>query len=62
MYIKSNYIFLYGDGCYLDLCGDHFTTYIRMKSLHCTPENNTMLYVNYNAIKQTKVTLDLPVQ
>ena len=28
--------------------GDHFVSYISIWSLHCTPETNIILYVNYN--------------
>ena len=28
-------------------CGDHFTMYIPMESLCCTPATNIMLYVDY---------------
>lgn len=29
--------------------GDHFTIYINIKALHCMPETNIMLHVNYNS-------------
>ena len=33
---------------------DHFTVYTYIKSLYCTSETNTMLYVNCNSIKVEK--------
>ena len=34
-------------------CDDHFTLYTNIESLRCTPETNTMLYVNYISILKT---------
>ena len=30
-------------------CDDHFTVYVNIKSLCCTPETDTMLYVSYTS-------------
>ena len=35
-------------------CGD-FTIYTHMEPLCCTPETNTILYVNYTSIKKKMV-------
>lgn len=34
-------------------CGDHFATYTNAKSLYCTPETNTILYVTYTSKKNS---------
>lgn len=34
--------------------GGHFAVYADIESLHCTPEANMMLYVNYDSIKEKK--------
>lgn len=36
-------------------CGEHFTIYINIKSLHGIPETNKMWYVNYTLIKRKKI-------
>ena len=33
-------------------CGDRFAVYTNIGSLCCTPETNTMLYVNYTSFKK----------
>lgn len=33
-------------------CGDRLVTYIKIESLWCIPETNTVLYVSYTSIKQ----------
>ena len=33
-------------------CGNHFAKYTTFESLCCTPETNTMLYVNYTSKKK----------
>ena len=35
-------------------CGDYFAIYTNIKSLHCTPETNIMLSVNYSSVKKNK--------
>ena len=41
-----------GNGCVNETyCSDHFTIYTYIKSLYCTPETNTVLYVNYISIQ-----------
>ena len=40
-------------------CGDHFIIYIIIKSLCCTPETDTVLYVNYSSIKKKKTNSSL---
>ena len=32
-------------------CDDHFKIYINIELLCCTPETNTMLYVNYTSFR-----------
>ena len=36
-----------GTGGYYTYSGDHFVMYLHVESLCCTPETNTILYVNY---------------
>lgn len=31
-------------------CGDHFTVYTNIESLHCIPETNTLLYFIYTSV------------
>ena len=33
---------------------DHFVVYTNIKSLYCSPETNTMLYVNFTSIEKQK--------
>lgn len=40
----KKFVTMWGDGCSL-YCGDHFTIYVN-QSLCCTPETNTVLYIN----------------
>ena len=40
-------------------CGDHFAKYTTFESLCCTPETNTMLYVNYTSKKKPARDLSL---
>ena len=35
-------------------CGDHFTIYMNIESLSCTPETTIMLHVNYTSTTKQK--------
>lgn len=41
------------DGSYI-YGGDHFIMYINVESVCCTPETNTILYINCTSIKINK--------
>ena len=45
----------YGWWWILTYCGDHFTAYTYIKSLHCTPKTNAMFYVNYILISNKDI-------
>ena len=49
---RKQIVTMYGDGCQLNLSGDHFVMYTNIKSLCCTPEINRMLHINYTLIKK----------
>lgn len=36
------------------VCGDHFTIYTYVESLHCMPESNKIFYANYISIIKKK--------
>lgn len=55
--VNNIVIALYGNSWLLSYQGDHFVMYINIKSLCCTSETNTILYVNYTLIKKMYVCL-----
>lgn len=42
--------------------GDYSTIYINIKSLHCTPETNVMLHVNYTPLKNKRKSKNISTQ
>ena len=36
-------------------CCDHIAIYSNVESLHCMPEINIMLYINYTSVKRNNI-------
>ena len=53
--VNSIVLTLHGDRWQLETySGDRFPAYTNVKSLCCTPETNTILYINYISVIKNK--------